>query len=79
MGRSLHFENIKNIGNLVLLDAGLNSIIGNKSFEFKKKKIIENSTIYTTRAAIKDKDSWLDREIEERTNYIIEEYYKLKY
>lgn len=74
-----NFENIKNIGNLVLLDAGLNSIIGNKSFEFKKKKIIENSTIYTTRAAIKDKDSWLDREIEERTNYIIEEYYKLKY
>ncbi|MFS6938888.1 DUF262 domain-containing protein [Neisseria animaloris] len=74
-----NFDNIKYIGNLVLLDSDLNSKLGNKDFDYKKEKILRESKIITTKLAIKDKEKWCDEEINERTNRIVEEYYNLKF
>ncbi|MDD3286608.1 MAG: DUF262 domain-containing protein [Bacteroidia bacterium] len=64
---------IKNIGNLVLLDSGLNSEIGNKVFS-KKKVIIENrSQLITTKEVFEKHKQWSDDEILNR-NLLLHKY-----
>lgn len=66
---------IKNIGNLVLLDSGINSKIGNKEFS-KKKEIIETeSKLVSTKESISNKMHWSDEQIIERKNELIEKLY----
>lgn len=57
---------IKNIGNLVLLDSGLNSNIGNKIFSKKKTIIEKESKLITTKEVFDNFQSWSDEEIQNR-------------
>jgi hypothetical protein len=57
---------IKNIGNLVLLDSGLNSKIGNKIFSKKKFIIEKESNLITTKEVFENFESWSDNEIKDR-------------
>ena len=63
---------ISNIGNLVLLDAGLNSKIGNMTYPEKKNIIIKESTIISTKEIFEKYINWSSREIEERRNFLVE-------
>lgn len=63
---------ISNIGNLVLLDAGLNSKIGNITYPEKKSIIIEESTIISTKEIFEKYINWSSKEIEERRNFLVE-------
>jgi uncharacterized protein with ParB-like and HNH nuclease domain len=67
---------IKNIGNLVLLDSGLNSEVGNKEFKNKKDIIINKSTLISSKRIIEKKTEWGDNEILERRNSLIDILYK---
>ena len=62
----------QNIGNLILLDSGLNSKIGNKEFSLKKDIIDSESTLISTKLSIKGKTEWYDDEILERRNYLVD-------
>lgn len=66
---------IKNIGNLVLLDQGLNSIIGNKIYDLKKQQIITKSHIVSTKKVFLDHVQWSDEEILKRRNDLIDVLY----
>lgn len=66
--------NIKRIGNIVLLDCDLNASIGNKIFSKKKQFVQDKSKILTTKE-IFEKDQWLEANITERTQEIIEYMY----
>lgn len=73
----ISIDNIKNIGNLVLLDKSLNSDIGNKDFD-KKKKIIESkSTLITTKEVFESNIEWKEENIKKRNETLIEELYGL--
>lgn len=63
---------ISNIGNLVLLDAGLNSKIGNMTYPEKKNIIIKESKIISTQEIFKKYVNWSSKEIEERRNFLVE-------
>lgn len=63
---------LKNIGNLVLLDANLNSKIGNKKYSIKKKIVLKESTILSTKEVFNNVDEWSDSEIKNRRNSIVE-------
>ena len=63
---------ISNIGNLVLLDAGLNSKVGNMTYPEKKNIIIKESTIISTKEIFEKYINWSSREIEERRNFLVE-------
>jgi hypothetical protein len=65
-------EYIKNIGNLVLLDAGLNSKIGNVDFQTKKKIIIEESQIISTKEVFNKYNDWSEKEINQRRNELVD-------
>lgn len=67
---------VKNIGNLVLLDAGLNSEVGNKEFKNKKETIVDKSTLISSKNIIKDKTEWSDNEIIERREHLVNILYK---
>ena len=67
---------VKNIGNLVLLDSGLNSEVGNKGFADKKKTIIEKSTLISSKAIINNKTEWYDTEILERRDLLVDILYE---
>jgi len=68
-------ELIINIGNIILLDADLNSKIGNKDFRTKKKAVIKQSTILSTKEIFKKKEVWTENEIKKRSKDIIETMY----
>lgn len=57
---------IKNIGNLVLLDGDLNSAIGNSPYLQKKKMVIQESHIISTKEVFLKNDIWGDDEISRR-------------
>jgi hypothetical protein len=66
---------IQNIGNLVLLDKGINSYIGNKEYSEKKKIILEKSTLITTKEVFQNNPNWSAGEIDNRRNLLIGELY----
>ncbi|MDR0467553.1 MAG: DUF262 domain-containing HNH endonuclease family protein [Campylobacteraceae bacterium] len=66
---------IKNVGNLVLLDQGLNSIVGNKIYALKKQQIVTKSHIESTKKVFLNHEQWSDEEILERRNNLIDELY----
>lgn len=68
----MDYESIINIGNLVLLDAGLNSRIGNKSYQKKKEIIQKESKIISTKEVLNDNDDWTKDEITKRRNYLVD-------
>lgn len=62
---------IKNIGNLVLLEDDINSKIGNKNFEHKRKYILNNSKIITAKELYNNYLKWTDTEILQRRDDLI--------
>ena len=60
-----------NIGNLVLLDAAINSDIGNKNFIDKKKIILSKSSIITTKKVFEENEDWNENNILERRNFLL--------
>jgi len=74
--KNIDIKYIQNIGNLVLLDKGINSEIGNKNYENKKKIILEKSTLLTTKVVFEKNDIWNKENIEKRKNLLIERLYE---
>jgi uncharacterized protein with ParB-like and HNH nuclease domain len=66
---------IPSLGNLVLLDTGLNSFIGNKLYKVKKNKIVKESKIISTQNVFSRNEDWSDSEIIERNKLLVEELY----
>jgi len=62
---------VKDIANIVLLDASLNSKIGNIGFGKKKEKILSKSHIITTKEVFQNNNSWGEKEISERREQLI--------
>ena len=73
---NIDIKYIQNIGNLVLLDKGINSAIGNKSYEEKKEIILEKSTLLTTKEVFEKYEKWDRETIEERKHILIEKLYE---
>ena len=74
--KDIDIKYIQNIGNLVLLDKDINSDIGNKKFEEKKKIILEESTLLTTKEVFEKYSNWDEESIKERKNMLIEKLYE---
>lgn len=67
-------DNLMRIGNLALLDSGLNSEIGNKSYSLKKKSILKKSKIVTTKKVFENA-KWEEKDIIDRTQKICQYMY----
>lgn len=63
---------IINIGNLVLLDAGLNSKIGNIDYQKKKEIILNESNIISTKVVLNNNNDWSEVEITKRRNELVD-------
>ena len=63
---------ITNIGNLVLLDAGLNSKIGNIDYQKKKEIVIKESKIISTKEILNKNNDWSEVEINQRRNELVD-------
>lgn len=70
--KPLDEKHIINIGNLVLLDAGLNSKIGNIDYQKKKAIILKESNIISTKETLSNNDEWSEAEITRRRNELVE-------
>jgi len=73
---NINIKYIQDIGNLILLDKGINSDIGNKPYIDKKKIILERSTLLITKETFEKHDEWNKESIEERKNLLIEKLYE---
>lgn len=73
--RPIPSEMIKNIGNLVLIDAGLNSSIGNIDYINKRQKILLTSQILSTKEVFENNNQWTEKEILSRRNSLIDALY----
>ena len=62
------------IGNLALLDSGLNSEIGNKSYSLKRITILKKSKIITTKKVFEN-EQWREQDIIDRTQKICQYMY----
>jgi len=62
---------IKNIGNLVLLDANLNSEIGNLDFTKKKDFILRQSTLISTKETFSKYSTWDEATIKDRRDELV--------
>jgi len=67
---------IQNIGNLTLLDSGLNSKIGNKIYTDKQSLIKQHSKILSTKDIFEKYDDWRDDQILERKELLMDELYR---
>lgn len=67
-------NNLMRIGNLALLDSGLNSEIGNKSYSLKKESILKKSKIITTKKVFENAQ-WEEKDIIDRTQKICQYMY----
>lgn len=66
--QSTWIENeIWKIWNIVLLDDKLNSLIWKKEYKIKRKKVLANSTIISTKEVF-SRENFTNKDIEERTN-----------
>ena len=70
--KELDEKHITNIGNLVLLDAGLNSKIGNIDYQKKKQIILKESKIISTKEILKSNSDWSEAEITKRRNELVD-------
>jgi len=68
---------IKSIGNLVLLDSSINSSIGNKDFNSKKKIVLEKSTLITTKEIFEKYTDWNRDNIEDRKKELMKILYAI--
>jgi serine/threonine protein kinase len=66
----------RDIGNLVLLDSSLNSKIGDKSYIKKKKIIMEESTILSTKEVFDNNEEWKENNIKKRKIELCNTLYK---
>jgi uncharacterized protein with ParB-like and HNH nuclease domain len=66
----------RDIGNLVLLDSSLNSKIGDKSYIKKKKIIMEESTILSTKEVFDNNEEWNENNIKKRKIELCNTLYK---
>lgn len=57
---------------MVLLDAGLNSKIGNLTYQEKKNIVIKDSKIISTQKVFTEYNNWSSREIIERRDLLVE-------
>jgi len=73
---NIDIKHIQDIGNLVLLDKGINSKIGNKNYNEKKRIILEESTLITTKEVFEKYNKWNKDNIEDRKNLLIEKLYE---
>ena len=71
---NLNEELVSNIGNLVLLDKGLNSDskVGNNSYAKKKPIILRKSHIITTKKVLNSNESWGKLEIIKRRDELVD-------
>ena len=69
-------ELVKNIGNLVLLDKGINSDIGNKTYEEKRGIILSQSQLISTKEVFTSEE-WTEQIILERNAEIKKYLYDL--
>lgn len=67
---------ISNIGNLVLLDSSLNSNIGNDNYSSKKEKVIEKSTLVSTKNVFSKNEKWAEENITDRRNMLVDTLYE---
>lgn len=74
--KNINIEYIQNIGNLVLLDKDINSKIGNKNYDEKKKIILEKSTLLTTKEVFEEYTNWNEDTINTRRDFLIEKLYE---
>ncbi len=65
-----------NIGNIVLLDQGLNSKIGNKPFKDKQLIVKEKTTLVTTKDVFEKNKKWGETEIIKRRQEIINDLFE---
>ena len=65
-------EKVKNIANLTLLDKGLNSEIGDKSYSNKKQTILEKSNLLATKEIFTTYSTWTTEELKQRRKALIE-------
>ena len=57
---------------MVLLDAGLNSKIGNLTYQEKKNIVIKDSKIISTQKVFTEYNNWSSKEIKERRDLLVE-------
>jgi|GEM_PF-839172 len=69
---SIDESHIINIGNLVLLDADLNSKVGNIDYQRKKQIILRESKVISTTKVLNDYNTWSKDEIINRRSYLVE-------
>lgn len=67
----IELKDVKNIGNLTLLDRGLNSEVGNKKYTEKKKIILEKTNLLDTKEIFTKNDDWKVSKIVDRKNSLI--------
>jgi uncharacterized protein with ParB-like and HNH nuclease domain len=67
---------IKNIGNLVLLDAGLNSNVGNLDYNKKKAEVLASSSLISTKEVFTANNTWDELTIKNRRTNLISVLYK---
>ena len=72
----INVDLIKKMGNLVILDSGLNSSIGNKSYEIKKEIILRKSKIISTKNTFISNEKWEESNIEKRNKELKSFLYK---
>jgi len=72
---SIKKDLIKNISNLTLLDRTLNSKIGDKSYQKKKKIILEESNLLDTKELFNLYENWTTEEIVKRKEVLIDKIY----
>lgn len=67
----IELKYIQSIGNLVLLDKGINSGIGDKSYVDKKSVILSKSTLITTKEVFENNEQWTIEEIKNRKSELV--------
>lgn len=70
-------EIVKSLGNLVLLDADLNSRLNNKEYKAKRSTILNETSLITTREVVGNHEDWHIDDIKNRNLNLINEMYYL--
>ena len=77
MNNTFKKSSIQSLGNLVLLDRDINSLIGNKPFSEKKKVILERNKLITTKNVVENCEIWDTNSIKSRGDILVDSLYEL--
>lgn len=77
MNNTFKKSSIQSLGNLVLLDRDINSLIGNKPFLEKKKVILERNKLITTKNVVENCETWDTNSIKSRGDILVDSLYEL--